>query len=647
MKNKFFEKYVHSAIGLCIVLALSINLIIESLGRQSIIGGISFFVDKPLTYLYNSLIIFACLSLAIVFKRRVFAYILLSTLWLTVGIINGVILRNRMTPFTTKDATVLQDGLSIATNYLSKSQIIFAVAGVVLLVAGIIALFIFAPKAKHKFSRGKNMAIFLAIVVGTFGMTNLAIQAKVVDTYFGNLGYAYKDYGVPYCFLSTWLNTGIKMPAGYSKAAIEGIFEEEEEPSVEAKTNIVFLQMESFVDPTLFKNITLSEDPVPNFRKLKEDFSSGLLTVPVVGAGTANTEFETITGMSAKFFGPGEYPYKSILLEETAESIPFDLKELGYSTHAIHNHRAVFYGRNKVFEELGFDTFTSLEYMIGPVKTPKNWAKDGLLTGEIVAALDSTPGQDYIYTISVQGHGKYPMEQVIMNPKVTVGGLESDTLKWEYEYYVNQVYEMDQFIKNLTDTLSKYDEKVVVVLYGDHLPALEFIESDISTHSLYKTEYVIWDNFGMSNTKVDLTAYQLGADVLDRLGIHNGTMTRLHQTKKDEGSYLSDLKLLQYDMLYGKRFIYGSKNPFIATTIKMGVNPISIDEIVEISGKFYLKGHNFTEYSKVSLDGKILKTIYLSPTILGLLEEAAPEDIPNMKVSQLDKSSKEILSTTE
>jgi phosphoglycerol transferase MdoB-like AlkP superfamily enzyme len=444
------------------------------------------------------------------------------------------------------------------------------------------------------------------------------------------------------------LNTGIKTPAGYSEAAIEEILNEDgDNSSSDSKVNIIFVQLESFVDPSLFTNITLSEVPTPNFEMLRERFSSGLLTVPVVGAGTANTEFEAITGMSAKFFGPGEYPYESILTKETCESIPYNLKQLGYSTHAIHNHRAVFYGRNTVFTKLGFDTFTSLEYMIGPVKTPRNWAKDGLLTGEIMSALNSTPGQDYIYTISTQGHGKYPTEQILTNPEITVGGTESDSSKWAFEYYVNQIHEMDQFIKVLTDTLNKYDEKVVLVMYGDHLPALEFTASEISTHSLYKTQYVIWNNFGMKKIKEDMTSYQIGAEVLDRLNIHTGTITKFHQTQKGTGNYLNKLRLLQYDMLYGNKYVYGGKTPFLPVELRMGVNPITIDEIVELNGKYYLKGQNFTEYSKVSLNGKVLDTLYLSPTILGLIDKADPIDVPNMKVSQLDRKNKEILSTTE
>lgn len=644
---KVFQKYFFNALGLCALIAVVLNLIIESLGRQGFLAGLNFIVEKPLVFLFNTMIIFAFLSVSILFRRRIFSYTIISAIWLTVGIINGVILSNRMTPFTVKDMSVLEDGMSIATNYLTRNEIILVIAGALFLLTGIVLLFLFAPKKKEKISYKRNLAILAIVVVGTLGVTNLAIQAKVVDTFFGNLGYAYRDYGVPYCFLSTWLNTGIRMPMDYDQDTIENIFDGEAESSVDSKTNVIMLQLESFVDPTLFNDLTFSQDPTPNFRALKDNYSTGYLTVPSVGAGTANTEFESITGMSVKFFGPGEYPYKSILTEKTSESIPYNLKTLGYSTHAIHNHRAVFYGRNNVFANLGFDTFTSLEYMIGPIKTPKNWAKDGLLTGEILSALKSTENQDYIYTISVQGHGKYPTEQVLENPPVVVGGIDEAELKWQYEYYVNQIHEMDLFIKDLTDELKKYDERVVLVLYGDHLPALEMKQSDMKTGSLYKTEYVIWSNYRMEKVDGNLTSYQLGAEVLDRIGIHEGNITRLHQTKKGTPEYRKDLELLEFDILYGNQYLYDGESPFLPTQLQMGVRPIQISDVVEILGDFYLKGENFTEYSKVSLDGEVLNTIYLSPTVLGLLEEVNPEDVPRMKVSQVEKNNKEILSTTE
>ena len=123
--------------------------------------------------------------------------------------------------------------------------------------------------------------------------------------------------------------------------------------------NIVVVLLESFCDPTEVNFLQLSEDPIPNFRNLYENYSSGYLTVPVVGAGTANTEFEVLTGMSMQYFGTGEYPYKTILKETDCESIASDLSSIGYGTHVVHNNGGNFYSRANAFSMMGFDTFTS------------------------------------------------------------------------------------------------------------------------------------------------------------------------------------------------------------------------------------------------------------------------------------------------
>ena len=99
-------------------------------------------------------------------------------------------------------------------------------------------------------------------------------------------------------------------------------------------------------------------------------------------------------------------------------------------------------------------------------------------------------------------------------------------------------------------------------------------------------------------------------------------------------------------MLYGKYYIYGGKTPFKPSKMKMGVKEIKIDKIVKIGDKYYIKGQNFTEYSKISLDGEVLKTVYLGPTILALNEDVDPSRVKDMKVSQVEKN-QEILSTTE
>ena len=123
------------------------------------------------------------------------------------------------------------------------------------------------------------------------------------------------------------------------------------------------VQLESFFDPKYIKGAEYDIDPIPTFSYLKENYSTGSFSVSTIGSGTANTEFETISGLNLDFFGPGEYPYNTILKNKACSSINYALKESGYSTHAIHNHQGNFYGRNTVFSNLGFDTFTPIEFM--------------------------------------------------------------------------------------------------------------------------------------------------------------------------------------------------------------------------------------------------------------------------------------------
>lgn len=656
-KLKGLTKYdICFTLGVNAIISLILTLVIETLARQGLGAGLGFVVSSPLVFLLNAIIIFLTLGINLIIRRRLFASIVIGGTWLGVGIANGVILRNRMTPFTTKDLQILEDGIDIIPNYLSTKMIILSSIGILLLVAFLVFIFIKGPKKVSKITWVKNIVAFVAVVALSLGAIAGAVKVGILETYFGNLAYAYRDNGFSYCFLNTWLNTGVSRPAGYSKDMILGIFDDGElsengtyQPNImdidQKKPNIIVIQLESFIDPLEVESITCSEDPVPNFRRLKGSYSSGYFTVPSVGAGTANTEFEVLSGMSVKFFGPGEYPYKAILREETCETAAYIFKNMGYKAHAIHNHRGAFYDRNIVYPNLGFDSFTSLEYMNHVVKTPRNWAKDSVLTEQIMAALENDEERDFIFTVSVQGHGKYPTEQIIENPAITVEA-PTEELKWQYEYYVNQIHEMDEWIGELTATLKKFDEDVMLVLYGDHLPALEMAASEMKSGNLYNTEYVIWTNYRTRKNDKDLHSYQLMAEIYDRIDLHEGTLFTYHQNHAKDSSYMSNLKALEYDMLYGKRYIYGGETPFERANMRMGIKPIRIEEVVQIGNNYYIKGENFTQYSKVSLNGDILKTIYLGPTVLGLLEEVEPEEVANMKISQVEKY-KEVLSTTE
>ena len=656
---KYFDADLHEVkyILWMALYAFVINLYIETFARlqTGITEGIRWAVTHPVIFLYNMLIIFSTMTLALLFKRRRFVWFIISLVWIIIGSVNGAILLSRMTPFTLYDMQNFADGLTIMTTYYSMWQIIL---GAIVLALGTIAIvMIFIRSEKWRNIRyKKSIAAILVTAALTAGATAAMINTGTIGTFFGNLNYAYRDYGMPYCFIMTSANAGISRPKGYSEELITDILENKTEKGTDTlltrkndskeHPNIIVLQMESFTVAQDYANIEVDRDPTPVFNDLYKKYTSGSFTVPACGAGTANTEFEVLTGISAKFFGPGEYPYKGKLRKKTLENMAYVAKSHGYRTSALHDHRALFYNRNEVYANMGFDTFTSVEYMNNVSFTPTNWCKDTVLTGEIMDIMRSSEERDFLHVISVEGHGAYPTERVFKNPYTTVTCDDEET-KWKYEYYLNECHEMDTFIGELIQAIEEADEPTVMIIYGDHIPALDVKEENYKADSLYQTRYVIWDNIGLQKEDRDITSYQSGAILLEDAGLgHEGILFDYQQTtSQDDPDYLEDMEALAYDMLYGKNYAFGGSTPYKTSDMKMGHKDISIEEVKKIGDRYYIRGNNFTERSIISLRGKQLSTVYLSPTLLALTEEVDPDDIELLEVSQVDKSEEEILTT--
>ena len=624
---------------------------IEAISRHSIWEAMDFLTERPLVFLYNTFLIFTTTLIVYLFRRRIFWRVILTIFWMGLGIINGVLLSTRVTPFTGPDLHMITDAFEIADRYLPPFFFWVVVVLAVIAVLALVLLFIKGPRYKGKLRYKVNIPLIIVGILAFAGTTKLALEKRVLSNYFGNIAFAYEDYGYPYCLATTIFNTGISCPRDYSEEAVEKIIESEDSlpETGDSRPNILFLQLESFFDPTLVNYLNVSEDPIPNFRKLMEEYSSGYYKVPSVGAGTANTEFESITGMSMHYFGPGEYPYKGILEEETCESAAYVLKDLGYGTHAIHNNEANFYGRRRVFANLGFDTFTSSEYMSEQDDTnPNDWIRDRNLTKYILQAMESTEGPDYVYTISVQGHGDYPEEPVLEDPKITVSGSSTEAQDNKWEYYCNQIYEMDQFIGELVNALSQLDEDVVLVMYGDHLPTMDLTVTDMKNRYLFQTQYVIWDNMGLKKQDKNLAAYQMAAEVMDRVGIHEGNVFRFHQARKNTQNYQVDLEMLQYDILYGEQYVYGGKSPYEKTAMRLGVVDTQFDSIEKISeGRYYIRGANFTQSSYLEVNGELVEATFIDENTLLVLTDLLQDGDEVDIATRSNSSTHRVLTRTE
>ena len=296
--------------------------------------------------------------------------------------------------------------------------------------------------------------------------------------------------------------------------------------------------------------------------------------------------------------------------------MPYALKEIGYNTHAIHNNKATFYSRVDVFPNLGFETYTTKEYMDISNQTPTGWLKDEVLVQSVLDCMESTEGQDYIFTISVQGHGDYPKKKILEDPVITVSGSPTKSKDNQWEYYVNQIHEMDQFVEDLITAVDATGEDSVIVFYGDHLPTMDLTEEDVTNRYLFDTSYVIWDNIGLPKKDQTLCAYQIGAEVLDQLGIHTGTMVQYHQNRRGTRDYQYDMQTLQYDLLYGKGYGYGEEGFHEPAEMTMGIIDQVISRVVQIDDKVYIFGENFTTQSKVYVNGEFYSTGYINDHLI-------------------------------
>ena len=609
------------------LLACIINFVIEAISRHSVVAAWDYMTGTPMVFLYNAFMIFVTFSIVYLFKRRIFVRMIIGAIWVILGIANGYILLKRVTPFNAQDLKIAGDGIALINNYCNGFEVVVIAVGAVALLIWLISMWRrggqYAGKIHHI---AALIGIIVCGVLYTF-VTNIAIDKRAVSTYFGNIAFAYEDYGLPYCFSASLFNTGISEPNGYTKKAMAKIDKDGElnqtatSRSSDELPNIIVVQLESYFDVANAEFFTTSEDACPNLHNLYQNYSNGYFKVPSVGAGTANTEFEVLTGMNLRYFGPGEYPYKTYSKKHPTESAATALASLGYGTHALHDNTGNFYSRANVFNNMGFDTFTSKEFMNVLQTTENGWAKDEILTHHIMEAMDTTKQEDFVFTVSVQGHGNYPETQVIENPKIKVEGIEDEALKNKWEYYVNQVYEMDQFVGDLIKAVEERNEPSVVVFYGDHLPTMGLKAEDLKSRYLYNTNYVIWDNIGLQKHDKNIPAYQLMSEVLNRLDIHSGTVFNYHQQRKGTKNYLSDLELLQYDILYGKQYVYNGKAPITEGHMVMGIRNVSLSSIVpQLNSGYSLYGENFTKYSRVYVNGEKQKSSFLNNTRINLSE---------------------------
>lgn len=240
---------VHTA-----VYSLILELVVECFNRRGIMG-LAFPFMHPVIFIYNTLIIMTTMTIALFFTRRIFAYCVISVVWIGLSLTNFIILSSRKTPFTAMDFYLIKDAIKVAGLYVSIVQIILIALLVIAVITGLVFLWRKAPKIEVTIKKTKFYAYagvqLVLVFLAAYGIGITLLFTGAVEGHFGNLAQAYKKYGFSHCFVSSVLDRGIKKSGEYSEEYMESLKKDldDVEPEADDKTpNIIFVQLESFFD---------------------------------------------------------------------------------------------------------------------------------------------------------------------------------------------------------------------------------------------------------------------------------------------------------------------------------------------------------------------------------------------------------------
>ena len=617
---------------------------------SSIVGQLSHFIsqiwsDKNYIFLLN-LIIFAVVYLTLIFiiNRFWIATAIFGTVMTVYAVANHIKIESRNEPVLPADLNFITGGNTgqLASFIPQSSQGLAntAVSGVIwLVVICIIMQFIDGRNAviycswRHPFTGIKNLAGTLTRIVAA--CCSFALCFSFVWG-FGNEGYWSTDFaknlgdspqiwngladstnnGPVVNFLRLAHTKTMDKPNGYSQEAMEKIsrkYTEQAKQLNQTRTEnmtdntVIMVLSETFSDPTRVPGVSFSEDPMPNIRHVKAQTTSGLMLSPGYGGGTANIEYQALSGLSMA-------NYRSIAYQQLVPSLKWaptlnqawDKANGKGSSIAFHAYNRNMYFRDLNYKKFGFSKFYATDgtpQLKGLRPLGSAWyASDESFYSEVLKKISSSDQKKFYQVVTMQNHMPYedfyPDNQ--FKDEDTSSNLQDDE-KQNIETYTKGLSYTDQATTEFLNQLNHIDRPITVVFYGDHLPGIysTAYSSKDNILGLHETDYFIWSNDASKSagTKLDdvSSAYtssnyfsaQLASHLNAKVSPYLAFLTKMHETipaisipssaggntdepvyldaagnrinnkqlSKEAKTMLHDYQLIQYDMSVGKNYL--------------------------------------------------------------------------------------------
>ena len=573
-----------------VTIAILMNYFIQfSLGRTEPFIGVYFTI--PDAILFQILLLSALL---------IFVYILINQYWISTCailiVVPAFIIANfikfamRTEPVLPSDLAWLSKPMTLL-GFIDKSKfvmiILFLFLTTIILIFGRKYLF----KGRIIQSKILQFAILLLLFLGFKNVMDIFKEKEngkirpgvpIISTlnnyhdinWLGNTTNArYK--GLSYVWINQLTTEVILKPDDYSKERLEKIAQKythlsdsinQERANYLNDQTVIYVLSESFSDPRKVEGVELTENPIPNIENIMKNHTSGQMQSDGYGGGTANMEFQTLTGLP--FYNLS--PTVSVLYTEVLPKIHMvpSISNAYKSKDkiAVHLAEKSNYSRDIVYSRLDFKDFITIN------SKGIKYRKEGISPSDestyniVLDNLNDKSGQ-FFSVMTMQNHTPW----LEANPETldAKGKGFSDEENSKLTFYSRLLSQTDTATQSFLESLSKIDKKITVVFYGDHLPGL-YPESAFKNNpeSQYQTDYFIWSNFDapklnyplvnssdfsamvfeQPNSKVS-PYYALLTEVLKKASVDKKAL---------EGEALEiadDLKMVEYDLISGKGYL--------------------------------------------------------------------------------------------
>lgn len=533
--------------------------------------------------------------LYVIFNRFLLPTMLILTVGVGSSIASSLKFQYRQEPILPSDLVWLRNP-KILLDFLNGNYIIYVILALLLL--GFL-YWIFRKKIlpnKMILSTKYRMILLVLPIIfylGLFQVFSSKKDGKITEnipvvsilnnyhdlTWFGNTVNS-QIRSLAFVWFAQLSDTTMTRPKQYSKKTIKNLEEKYKHIAVNYNQSriekienqtVIYLLSESFSDPARVEGVTMSENPIPNIQEIRNRTTSGLMKSDGYGGGTANMEFQTLTGLPFYNLSPSI----SVIYTEVVPGMNnFPSISDFYNRKnrtVIHLASPSNYSRNIIYNDLGFNKF--IHYGTKGLKGENiggNYS-DKTTYDQVLKNLKENQSQ-FFSVMTMQNH----MPWTEPNP-VTISANYagfSDADNQTLSNYVRMLHHTDIATKDFLAQLSKINKKITVVFYGDHLPGL-YPQSAFKNNpdSQYLTDYFVWSNYETPKLNYpvvnssDFTALlleQTNSKVSPYYALLTEVLHKASVDKKDldvEGQQIAkDLKLIQYDMVAGKGYL--SKNFF-------------------------------------------------------------------------------------